>query len=145
MIVPLVFRLLIDLSGSAGVFFLARGLRKKLMQARRNSLRNAWIQETIFSLSGREGPETSPRKVAVRFPLDAEYQRCVAQTGAYYQRYQAELRHQAKFESQDTIELPATPPGAIRHTEPIRKCRLERDTEGVRSVFPPLRGEEPNQ
>jgi hypothetical protein len=128
----------------AGIFFMVRGLRKKL-SARHYTLQDARAQGTMFVFAPLEDPETSPRATAVRFPLDADTQRLVRRAGRQYRAYRWSLLCQAHFEAQDTIDLPAAPPGTIRHTEPIRKCRLERDTEGVRSIFPPLRGEEPNQ
>lgn len=143
MIVTCAFILLLALSGSAGVFFLARGMRKKL-NAPRYTLQDARAQGTMFLLSPMQDPETAPHANLVRYRLDMGDLRGVRRAGRHYRAYQALLRCQAQFESWNTIELPAFPRETAGNTEPIRMSRLDCDTEGIRSVFPPLSGKEPN-
>lgn len=143
MIVTLILCLLIALSGGAGVFFMARGLRKKL-SAPRYTLRDARAQGTMFLLSPMDDPETAPHATLVRNRLDMGDLRGVRRAGRHYRAYQELLRCQAQFESWNTIELPAFPREPAGNTEPIRMSRLDCDTEGIRSVFPPLSGKEPN-
>lgn len=137
MMIILVFCLLIALSGCAGIFFLARGLRKKL-NARRYTLQDARAQGTMFFHPPYQDPETLPPVASSTASQNKNDALRVRQMGARYRRFQVELRRQARFEAQDTIELPAVPPPAAgaRETEPIRKYPLVRETERVRSVWP---------